>query len=370
MSQPTRKNIALTIIIFGLFIIAACSKEDKDDPPITDPPGYSKGVFIVNEGPFQSGTGTITFVDRFDAGVEQKVFQLANDGAVLGNVVQSMNHNALASEYAFIAVNNANKIDVVDIKTFEKVRTIANVPSPRYVEFGENNKMYVSCWDNTVKIYTLDDTEYFGQLETGEGPEKMLKIGSSIWVLNQGGFSTDSTITIISTETDQVLHTLDVYPKPTGIQVDQYNHVWVLCSGMGWNGFPSPGDSEGHLVCIDPGDYSVIKDLAFPSTEAHPEKLVIDESGSYLFYNHLDGIYKFDVHSPELEEEPFIPRPAMFYGLGLDREEDILYASDPLDYVQQGRVYRYNAITGMLIDSLQAGIIPGEFYFTRLLAGK
>ena len=370
MTPSTRKFIVLSILIVGFLTLAACSKEDADNPPVTTPPGYAKGVFVVNEGPFQSGTGTISFIDRFDGTVEHKIFQSATDGDVLGNVVQSMNHNALASQYAFIAVNNANKIEVVDLKTFERVKTIPNVPSPRYIEFGENNKIYVSCWDNTVKIYSLDDTEYLGQVQTGVGPEKMMKVGQSIWVLNQGGFSTDSTITVISTDTDQVLHTLEVYPKPTGIQIDQDNHVWILCSGKGWNGFPASGDSEGHLVCIDPEDYSVIRDLAFQGTDAHPEKLVIDVNGSNLYYNHVDGIYKFDVHSPELEVLPFIQRSAMFYGLGMDWEEDVLYASDPLDYTQQGRVYRYNANTGFLIDSLQAGIIPGEFYFTRLLAGK
>jgi hypothetical protein len=227
--------------------------------------------------------------------------------------------------------------------------------------------MYVSCWDNTIKIFTLDGTEYIGQVQAGEGPEKMMRVGNTIWVLNQGGFSVDSTITVISTETDQVVKTLQVYPKPTGIQTDQYDHVWVLCSGKGWNGFPGPGDSEGHLVCFNPFDYSVIKDLDFPDASNHPEKLVIDGNGSNLFYNHPDGIFRFDVLAPVLEEEPFVPRQGMFYGLGMDPEGDILYASDPLDYVQKGRVYRYNAVTGALVDSLEAGVIPGEFYFGRFL---
>ncbi len=362
-------GLALWVALVPVLFVAGCSKDNGNDlPPPAGNTGYMGGVFVVNEGPFQAGTGTITHISRFDGAVTQKVYQQENDGAVLGNVVQSMNLNVLVSGHAFIAVNNANRIEVVDLKTFRRVQSISDVTSPRYVEFGGTNKMYVSCWDNTVKIYALDGMGYIGQVPAGGGPEKMMPVGNTIWVLNQGGFSVDSTITVISTETDQVVKTLEVYPRPTGIQVDQYGHVWVLCSGKGWNGFPSGGDSEGHLICFDPAGYSVIRDLAFPGSDTHPEKLVIDLSGTYLYYNHVDGIYRFDIHAPELDDAPFISRSSMFYGLGLDREAGLLYASDPLDYVQQGRVYRYNAATGALLDSLHAGIIPGEFCFAPLLA--
>lgn len=366
------KSVYFWIFLLSIVVITGCSKEDSTDelPPDPGNPGYTGGVFVINEGPFQTGTGTITHISRIDGEVILKLYQQENGGNVLGNVVQSMNYNPLISPNAFICVNNANKIEVVDMKTFKRVQALPDITSPRYVEFGENNKIYVSCWDNTVKIFTLDDTEYFGQVSTGEGPEKLMKVGNAIWVLNQGGFSVDSTITVISTETDQVVQTLEVYPKPTGIQFDQEGHVWVLCSGKGWNGFPAPDDSEGHLLCIDPDDYTILKDLPFPDKERHPEKLVIDENGSYLFYNQEDGIYRHDIHAPEIDDEPFIHRGTMFYGLGLDIETGLLYASDPLDYVQQGFVYRYNASTGVPVDSLLAGIIPGEFFFSRLAAGK
>lgn len=368
MTKANSRKIAFLIILAMGIMSSGCEKNNDGDPPANPDPGYTRGVFILNEGPFQSGTGTITYFSRSAGSKVDKVYQAANEGAVLGNIVQSMNYSALAYGHAYISVNNANEVVVVDLTTFKKVRSIDNITSPRYIEFVDHVKAYVSCWDNTVKVFNTDGSEYIGQIAVGSGPEKMLKVGNALWVLNQGGFTVDSTVSVINTDTDEVIHTLQVYPKPSGIQLDDNGLVWVLCSGKGWNGFPAADDSEAHLLCIDPGDYSIVKDFAFPNTSEHPEKLLINMEGDMLYYNHIDGIYRFDVHGNELESAPFVKRGVMFYGLGFDQEANYLYASDPLDYVQNGMVYRYNAVNGSLVDSLQAGIIPGEFYFTRLSA--
>lgn len=359
------RTMYLGIFVLMVIGIYSCTKNDSEDPPVV-PAGYSQGIFIINEGPFQTGTGTITFMNRDGSGLQQKIFQDANEGLPLGNIAQSMNLEPAARQDAYVAVNNASKVEVVDMQTFKRKQTIDNINSPRYIQFGPNDKAYISSWDNTVKIVSTTGYEFFGQIAVGSGPEKMALVGSTIWVLNQGGFSVDSTISIINTTDDQLVHTIAVYPKPTGIQVDADGFVWVLCSGKGWNGFPAPDDSEAHLLCIHPETFSILVDLEFPTTSDHPEKLVINKEGDQLFYNHVNGIYRFDTHGNELESTPVVPRSAMFYGLGLDAQTNTLYASDPLDFVQNGRVYRYDAYSGSLIDSISAGIIPAEFYFTGL----
>jgi len=53
----------------------------------------------------------------------------------------------------------------------------------------------------------------------------------------------------------------------------------------------------------------------------------------------------------------------MYYGLGYDVAEDIIYAADPLDYAQNGIIYRYSAMDGLLIDFFTAGMVPNGFWF-------
>ena len=90
---------------------------------------------------------------------------------------------------------------------------------------------------------------------------------------------------------------------------------------------------------------------------------MIDASGSTLFYNYPGGVYKFDISTSELESTPFISKTAMFYGLGYNPENNTIFGSDPLDYMQNGWVFWYDADNGVAVDSTEAGIIPGEFHY-------
>lgn len=357
--NKTRILTLVSITITLLFV--GCTKENTDPPSvITD--GYNNGVFIVNEGPFGNGTGTISFLNRDGSGLANDIFQQANSMIPLGSIVQSMH---VAGDKGYIVVNDANKIEVVSLKTFESLYTLENITLPRYIESDEFGKLYISCWDNTLKIYNTDGTESLGQITVGTGPEKMLLDDQKLWVLNQGGYSIDSTISVIDISTTQLINTVPVYPKPTGIQQDKNGNIWVTCSGSGWNGWPDSTDTHGHLICINPDDYSIIKDFEFPTTIDHPEKLVINSVGDILFYSYPGGIYKHEIGANSLNLTPFINKSGLFYGLGLDRSDDVIYGTDAIDFVQNGMVFRYEAISGMIIDSLQVGIGPGEFYFTN-----
>ena len=82
-----------------------------------------------------------------------------------------------------------------------------------------------------------------------------------------------------------------------------------------------------------------------------------------LYYRYPGGICKIGIDATEPETDPFIARANGFYTLAYDEMDNTLYGTDPLDYVQNGWVFRYNADNGAVIDSIESGIIPGEIYF-------
>ena len=338
-------------------IIVSCEKENKEEPPPST--NYSDGVFIINEGLFNTGTGTISFMKRDGSAVQHKIYQQANNSIPLGNIVQSMNK---IDDKAFIVVNNADKVEIVNIENFQRIKTLTNITYPAYIIQAESNKAYISCWDKKLVIVSLHSLEVVGSVNTGTGPTKMLKHENEVWVLNQGGLGLDSTITIVDVSNDEVVQTIQVYPRPTGIQKDKNGNIWIICSGRGyWHGEAS----EGHLVCIDPDNYLIIHDFEFPGTSQQPEKLIINSEGNILYYNYPGGIYKFEISSSELESLAFIPYSGMFYSLAYDDVENTIYTSDAIDYVQNGIVFKYNAATGELLNTFNAGIVPGEFLFTE-----
>jgi hypothetical protein len=60
-----------------------------------------------------------------------------------------------------------------------------------------------------------------------------------------------------------------------------------------------------------------------------------------------------------LPNAPFIEMGMKyFYTIGVDPVTSQIVATDAGNYVQNGTVYRYSA-SGVMIDSVQAGIIPG-----------
>ncbi len=354
MQTIIRKITNFTLAITMLAFIFACDKEEDTPPPGTI--NYSNGIFVVNEGPFNSGSGTVTWFNKNGTGREEKLFQKSNNLLPLGNLAQSMNVIVGA---AYIVVNNANLVRVVSLKTFKEMHTIENVSLPRYIEYAGDNTSWITSWDNRVLVYDMETGGIIDDIPTGTGPERLLKIGSEMWVLNQGGFGIDSTITVIDIQSREVAETLQVYPKPTGIQLDHNGYVWIMCSGHGWNGWPDPSDTEGHLICIDPFDYSVIKDFSFPTSSDHPEKLLINADDTELYFVYPGGIYRHDVDAADFELQPLIQRPGVFYSIDYDPENQILYATDAGDFQQNGWVYRYQHF-GTLIDSLEAGIGPTD----------
>jgi hypothetical protein len=49
-----------------------------------------------------------------------------------------------------------------------------------------------------------------------------------------------------------------------------------------------------------------------------------------------------------------------FYSIGFNNNH--IYGTDAVDYVQQGWSYRY-AVDGSVVDSVRTGIIPGGYCF-------
>jgi len=346
----------LTIVLFVIFTINSCDKTEVKPP---EPGKYATGIFITNEGPFTDGSGTITYINRDSNATENEIFARVN-GRPLGSIVQSM---SVFDKLAYIVVNNSNKIEVVTAETFESVALIEDVMLPnRFLGINEN-KAYVSSFENHLSVIDLNSHTVIKTIPTGSGPDKMLMHDGNVYVLNLGGYGLDSTLTVINAESDEVIQTLQIENKPTGIQIDKNGKLWVMCSGKGWNGFPQADDTEGHLLCIDPFDMSILKDFIFPTKTNHPQELLINETGDILFYNMPDGIYDLSINADNIKQSALIQTNTMFYRIGYDPIEKYLYASNPLDYAQNGWIYRFDKNSAQMVDSVGSGVVPGGYWF-------
>lgn len=351
-----KPTLSLTAFLTILILLSGCKKNDN-----TTPSGaLNNSVFIVNEGPFQNGSGSISVFNRDSHLVMDNIFETTN-GRPLGNIVQSM---SIYKDKGFIVVNNSGKIDVVNMADFKSDTTIENLVLPRYFVGFNDQKGYVSCWDSTVKVISMVDYSILSSIRAGNGPDKMLLTGNLLFVINTGGLmGTDSTVSIISTDNDQQVALVKVGDRPSGIQQDSNGNIWILCSGKGYPGFPNPGDTGGKLVCLDPVSFEIIKEFPFPDTENKPENLIINDDGTTLYYNHPAGIFSFPISGSNLNSLPLVTHNGHFYGIGYDRKTNMIMCTDPLNYLQNGWVFRYRSPDGNPVDSMMVGIAPNGFCY-------
>lgn len=355
-----KKSIVLSMLFASAVLMSHCAQDTDIEPSL-----YGNGVFIVNEGPFGSGTGSISFFDRASGNVEQSIFSRANNRP-LGNIVQSINFH---DGKGYIVVNNANKVEVVEESSFKSLATIENLPFPRFFLGIDDEKAYVSCWggdQGEIKVIDLRNYTVTKSIPVGIGPDAMVRIGDQVFVANGGGFGSDNRISVIDIENDETVNTLILDDNPNSMQPDGQNNLWILCSGKKTydpNTFEiiPEESSKGALLKIDPTDYEILERFEFDNIFDSPSKLVTNEAGNAFFYLLGFGAFRFDIADNQLPGQPLIG--ASFYGLGYDPVSDYIYAADPGNYSANGKVIRYETESGAPIDTFSVGIIPNGFYF-------
>lgn len=359
-SMKKYKNIIIPSFIAMLVFTWGCEEEHK--PVIT----YQEadGLFICNEGNFTYGNASLSFFNTETNEVNQQVFYNANDFP-LGDVCQSM---SIVDTFGYLLMNNSGKIFVISTNTFKHLHTISGLTSPRYMGFISPTKAYVTdLYSPDITIINPATNQVTGTIHIGKGTEQLVVWGNHAFVT---GWSYNNQVYRIDNNTDQLVDSVAVAKQPNSIVLDKNNKLWVLSDG-GFEGSPY-GQEKPAITRIDAASFTVEKVFEFPEINYSPSRLCINGARDTLYYINggwgsgglpENGIFCMPVTSTALPSEPLIPENnRLFYGLTVDPEKPIVYASDAIDYMQSGLVFRFTS-TGEKIDSFRVGVSPGSFCF-------
>jgi len=355
--MKTLKNLLFVAIVL-IVIITSCSK--YDEKPIDT--GYLHGVFITNEGGFMNNNGSISYYDIDSGKVTNNLFQIIN-GYGPGDIVQSF---GVAGNKGFIVVNNSQKVEVVDMESFESLGTITGVDYPRYFIGIDNDKGYLSNGKSAGKVYVIDlvTLKLTDSIDVGNGPENIVKSGNYVFVANSGGWTNDSTVSVIDVTTDQVIETIHVGDNPTDMVVDKNGDIWVLCKGkvvydQNWN---ITDETDSKLVKINGSNRSVEETFVVGQTGDffNPNRLAISHDGQNIFFGEASGIYRMNIADSNVPTSVFIAK--QYYGLDIDPDNGTIYCLKANGFDANGMVYMYNS-NGILTDSLEVGIAPNGATF-------
>ncbi|MEA1899103.1 MAG: hypothetical protein U9N53_15705 [Bacteroidota bacterium] len=346
--KPNNFKVLFLAVIF--LLTYSCSKEDEKN----EDTGFAHGVFIVNEGAYDSNNGSITHYNKKTSTVSPNIFTSAN-GRSLGDVVQSF---AVIGDIGLIVVNHSQKIEVVDMESFESLGTILGIDYPRYGLGVSDSKAYISdgSFEGYVWVIDLSDLSISNQIVVGKGPENLIKCGNYVFVANSGGWDKDSTLSIIDTQSDQVSKTVNVGIGPTDLVMDVNGDIWVLCKGFFsfdqyWN---LTVEDSPRLVRVDGTSFNITADHEILTAGGFfsPNRLAISADGKALYFLEIGGIYKMNITDSNPPLKPFIT--GNYYGIDVDPANGDIYAL-PGVFNANGEASVFDK-DGILVNSFEAGI--------------
>lgn len=261
----------------------------------------------------------------------------------------------------YIVVNVSNKVEVVDLSTFKTIKSIDGFNSPRYLEFVDSTKAYVTNLYKDISVIDLTTLTVTKTIKTPEWTEGMVMYNQYMFLTCIGNFNEPSSrrkakLLILDTNEDKIVDSIQTGTEPVGIVIDKKLKLWVLCSG-GWDGFASPV-----LIRVDPDLKQVEKAFSFSGNDI-PSRLSINPTGDTIYYLR-NGVFQMPVTANELPSVPLISSGGhLFYGMAVHPVDGTIFVSDAIDYVQNGLAYHYSSSSGAKIESWETGRIPGSFCF-------
>lgn len=345
------RNIILKSSLFlSLFAFAACG---KDEEQITTDNTYAQGVFVTCEGVWGVSSGVVTMYNpNAKTVVSEDLFQYVNNRQ-LGNIVYSV---AFDNDYAYIVVNAANKVEIVNKNTWVESAQITDVENPRFVEII-GDYIYISQWGSdgmtgAVKVYNRNDFSLKTTINTYAGAERLMLVDGKLWVTHTGGYGIDNRIAIIDLSTHTIDNTISLnYENIISIAKANDGTLWLACAGNSiYTNYPeidSSASTPSALVQLS-SNGTILKEVAL-EVGGYANNMVLNNNDNILYYIYKDGVYQYNISS----ENNALYQAGSFYGLGFDNAKNELYMGRN-NTMNPAKVIRMNS-NGIAIDSFTTG---------------
>lgn len=332
--------------------------EEEQEETIDFP--YDEGFLVANEGPFNSGFGTISYVSADLSTVTNDVYQTVNTPDNLGNVVNSIGFD---QDLAYVIANVGNRITVLNRKTLaEEGRIETGLQNPRFF-VAVNGKGYVSNWgdpfdetDDYIAVINLQTLNIDNVIPVALGPEKLAYNGTNVYIAHKGAFGTNNIVSVINPIDDSITTTIEVGDVPSGLEFDSQGNLWVVAKG---NPSFTMNETGGKISRIDVATNTVSFSADFATTE-HPDYLNIEEDNLYFFLD--GGVFVGNALDYLVPTTAQLTVP-FFYNMNIINGK--LYGCNAGDFASNGTVEVYDLSTNALEATLNVGIIPGNVYLNE-----
>jgi hypothetical protein len=289
---------------------------------IPDQADYSQGIFIINEGSFQSNNGSVSYYDAAEGTITNGIFEAAN-GRPLGDVVQSF--AIVRDTMGIIIVNGSAKLEVVSLGTFRTITEPIPVAYPRQFRQVTPGSGYLTGGSLQGYVYILDlgSFEITDSIKAGYGPDALTTLDDMAYIANSGGWGIDSTVFKINTSGNRIIDTFQVGKAPADLVFDNDDMLWIYCRGQAVYSWDPPynliSETDALLQKIDIANGNILwqgivgKAGDYTGT---PPRIAASPDGALIYYLRPDGVYKINSVSHDLPDTPMIT--GSFYGMDVN----------------------------------------------------
>lgn len=357
------KKLLLVLAFFSTLAIQSC---DDDGPAPVQSAG--EGFFVVNEGGYPNDNTSISFYDRNKGEMINDVYSAVN-GKKLGVQAQSL---YVFEGKAYILVQGSQKVEVINADDYKSIASITTgIESPRYFLPVSSTKAYVSDWGEdgltgTVKVIDLTTNTVTKTIATGQGANKMLKVGNTVYVANNGGFGKDNTVKIIDTTTDEISSSITVGDNPNSIVQDAAGNIWIASSGAvayneDWS-VDEANSTKGSISKIASDNTETLRLEVDAIIYGGISNLSISPDGETLYYTFDGGVYSMPASSTALPTTPLVMKD--YYGFAVDPQNGNLVGTVAPNFSSAGTV-EIRGADGNLLDTYTVGIAPNSITFKQ-----
>ena len=197
-------------------------------------PRFTKGAFLLNEGRGTDDveTGTLTYVDVKGKVILDSAYIHVN-GTKLGHVCQDL---AFANEKIYIISQNGKRNGGEGLLTIAKANTLEKIKVFNDATLEAKDPTHIAVIDSRIYLRAGDGV-YLGTEDGGfkiiAGTEKAQKLRMA--TIGQRVFVSTSDKKLLMIQGDQVVQTLALDEKATGLALADDGNLWVSISNNGNN---------------------------------------------------------------------------------------------------------------------------------------
>lgn len=343
-------------LVFFLVLSSALISCTDDGGEIVVTPKFfegGKGFFVINEGTFGAGNGSISFYSDVQEKMYNEVYRAKNEH-LLGDTPLDM---IIFGDTAAISVNVSGNIEFVILNTMRSVGFVAGIPSPRQMTTYKSRLLVSDI--SLGKIFLIDKSSFqsLGTINTGKAVEHMVVDGDNLYAACWSNFyvnKPNNTVLKIDLNNNTVVDSLIVTKEPNSMVIDANGALWVLCSG-GYMNEEAPA-----LYRIDLQSFSILNQYDFIQGTDYPSGLCSD--GSNLYFLNNGSVWKMENTASALPSASWYTGGSYLYNLGVEADGSRVVLCDAKDFQSNGEILVLDANANLLL-SLEAGLVPSGVCF-------